>query len=88
MIIAIIFFGLILAGHIIFHAIKNESPLCIGTALTGVALGILIAIEIDTSNKENIPSALDVYQGKTTLRITYQDSIAVDSIVVFKEKEK
>lgn len=31
------------------------------------------------------PSALDVYQGKTTLEITYRDSVAVDSTVVFKK---
>ena len=30
------------------------------------------------------PSAMDVYQGKTTLQITYQDSVAIDSVVVFK----
>jgi len=34
---------------------------------------------------ENKPQALDVYQGKTTLQITYQDSIPVDSVVVFKK---
>lgn len=34
------------------------------------------------------PSALDVYQGKTTLEITYRDSIAVDSVVVFKPEFK
>ena len=32
------------------------------------------------------PTALDVYQNKTTLEITYRDSIPVDSIVVFKYK--
>ena len=30
------------------------------------------------------PSAIDVYRGKTTLEITYRDSIPVDSTVVFK----
>lgn len=30
------------------------------------------------------PQAIDVYQGKTTLEITYRDNIPVDSIVVFK----
>ena len=30
------------------------------------------------------PSALDVYRNKTTLEITYKDSIPIDSIVVFK----
>ena len=32
------------------------------------------------------PSALDVYRGKTTLEITYRDSVAVDSVVVYKMK--
>jgi hypothetical protein len=31
------------------------------------------------------PKAIDVYRGRTTLEITYKDSIPVDSIVVFKE---
>lgn len=30
------------------------------------------------------PSAIDVYQGKTTLQITYEDSIPIDTVVVFK----
>lgn len=34
----------------------------------------------------NKPTALDVYRGKTTLEITYRDSVAVDSIVVYKMK--
>ena len=33
---------------------------------------------------DNTPTALDVYRGKTTLEITYRDSVAVDSIVVYK----
>lgn len=33
------------------------------------------------------PTALDVYQGKTTLRITYKNEVAIDSIVVFKDKK-
>ena len=32
------------------------------------------------------PTALDVYRGKTTLMITYRDSVAVDSVVVYKMK--
>lgn len=30
------------------------------------------------------PSAIDVYRGKTTLEITYKNSIPVDTVVVFK----
>lgn len=30
------------------------------------------------------PTAMDVYQGKTTVEITYKDGVPVDSVVVFK----
>ena len=42
---------------------------------------------IDYISKDN-PTAFDVYEGKTTLEITYRDSIPVDSIVVFKDEFK
>ena len=32
----------------------------------------------------NKPQAIDVYRNKTTLEITYKDSIPLDSVVVFK----
>ena len=32
------------------------------------------------------PTALDVYRGKTTLEITYRNSVAIDSTVVYKVK--
>ena len=34
--------------------------------------------------KISSPQAIDVYRNRTTLEITYRDSIPVDSIVVFK----
>ena len=30
------------------------------------------------------PSAIDVYNNKTTLEITYRDSVAIDTVVVYK----
>lgn len=39
----------------------------------------------DESHK---PTAMDVYRGKTTLEITYKDGVPIDSLVVFKNKEK
>ena len=45
------------------------------------ALGSLFSIR-----EYNIPTALDVYRGKTTLEITYRDSVAVDSVVVYTMK--
>ena len=35
--------------------------------------------------KISTPQAIDVYRGRTTLEITYKDSIPIDSTVVFKE---
>ena len=32
------------------------------------------------------PTAMDVYNGKTTLEITYKDGVPVDSTVVWKSK--
>lgn len=50
-----------------------------GAILTAIVSGIMYSI--------NSPvEPLDVYQGKTTLEITYKDSIPVDSVVVFKEE--
>lgn len=46
-------------------------------------LKYLLVPHIDVT--ESIPTAMDVYQGKTTLEITYKDGIPVDSVVVFKD---
>lgn len=32
------------------------------------------------------PSAIDVYRGKTVLKITYKDKVPIDSTVVWKNK--
>lgn len=50
--------------------------------IIGGILGVFI-YNLLTSDE---PEAIDVYQGETTLEITYRDSIPVDSVVVFKIK--
>ena len=40
--------------------------------------------ETNKSILNNKPSAIDVYKGKTTLEITYKDSVAIDNVVVYK----
>lgn len=49
-----------------------------------IIISMLFAVTLTIDNSEIKPTALDVYQGKTTLEITYRDSIPVDSVVVFK----
>jgi len=59
----------------------------IDSFIVGMLSGVLIStilLLIFSDNK--YPTAIDVYRGKTTLEITYKDSIAIDSVVVFKNK--
>lgn len=35
----------------------------------------------------HVPQAIHVYEGKTTLEITYRNGIAVDTVVVFKDND-
>lgn len=57
-----------------------------GTMIVAFAISFIgwCGYNIGTTGK---PTAMDVYQGKTTLEITYKDGIPVDSIVVFKNKK-
>lgn len=54
--------------------------LCILTGLVCFFFGVIYTCN-DFSKR---PTALDVYRGKTTLEITYRDSVAIDSTVVYK----
>lgn len=54
----------------------------IGSLSLTVAVLMLISI-LETKNP--YPTALDVYRGKTTLEITYRDSVAIDSVVIYKK---
>ena len=49
-------------------------------------LMVILIVGVNTS--EPSPTALDVYQGKTTLEYTIRDGEIIDSVVVFKEYEK
>ena len=74
---------LIVVGTILLHT-EHE-----GVAfLLGCLGGYLISGAVLMIHDREIPTAMDVYQGKTTLEITYRDGVAVDSTVVFKDKGK
>lgn len=59
-----------------------------GTRLFSALILTILAISFVTLfiiyNDRNTPTAKSVYEGKTTLEITYRDSIPVDTIVVLK----
>lgn len=54
--------------------------------VTFAVFGTLLFVAAMEAFKQDEPTAIDVYRGKTTLKITYVDSVAVDSVVVFKEQ--
>jgi membrane-bound ClpP family serine protease len=58
-----------------------------GTAfMFGVIGAYIISGAVLMLSEDSKPTAMDVYQGKTTLEITYKDGVPVDSVVVFKNK--
>lgn len=74
---------------------SGEGQMAIAISLVfgfGLVFGFLIAVIIYTfiGREPNTPNAIDVYRGKTELKITgtYKDStfISEDSIVIFKDK--
>ena len=53
----------------------------LGVFFGGVCVSIIVGLCM-----RDTPEAIDVYRGNTTLEITYRDSVAVDSVVVYKMK--
>jgi hypothetical protein len=54
----------------------------IGLFVSSVFIIVLVICFTPLIKEE--PRSIDVYRGKTTLQITYQDSIPIDTVVVFK----
>jgi hypothetical protein len=63
--------------------IKEEGNIVLSKVLLIIVIiGLLFII---VSYISNAPTALDVYKGKTELRITYEDKTPVDSVVIYKK---
>ena len=74
-------FIIITVAFIVLYAINEDNY---GTTfLCTLAIGVG-ALCINEGLRITTPQAIDVYRGKTTLEITYKDSIPVDTVVVFK----
>ena len=87
MIIGAIIVGVLILASIILGSYISDR--CDGGFDAGVFIIMLMIIEIclvEIITEKPTPSAIDVYQGKTTLEYTIRDGVKVDSIVVFKEK--
>ena len=89
MIVLAILVGLLIIGLIILADFINTCDR--GDMSCGLFFGVLISflfvIEVGIVSDiigEPKPTAMDVYQGKTTIEYTIRDGIKVDSVVVWK----
>lgn len=73
-----------ITGWICFYHDKDTIATICFVIVAGLSVGTCTC-EYDCNTKDT-PTALDVYRGKTTLEITYRDSVAIDSVVVYKMK--
>jgi uncharacterized membrane protein YadS len=57
-----------------------------GASLFGMVFTMILAVLCGINSVK--PTAIDVYQGKTRIKVTSVDGIPVDSVVVFKKENK
>lgn len=69
-------------GFFITGLVEKDRDACVTSVPVSIILFLVIIIIACSESEE--PKAIDVYQDKTTLEITYKDSVPVDSVVVFK----
>lgn len=79
--------AILTATSCILHEGDNNLKWFIVLSFLLPMLGMLLISEYRLDELyRNKPQAIEVYQGKTTLEITYRDSIPIDSTVVYKKK--
>ena len=84
--ILLILLGVLIFLTLVWNSCDRDDAILIGLLL--FILSFLFTICLDSYFNRDTPHAIDVYQGKTTLEITYRDSIAIDTVVVYKEEFK
>ncbi len=60
-----------------------------GGVFFGIVFSVMFVIEVSllsTYLKKPTPTAMDVYQGKTTLEYKMVDDVKIDSMVIFKDE--
>lgn len=81
MILGMIFLIAAIVSFIAIFCTDKKTVMATFSAFTCLLffIGLLLILKAETR-----PTPLDVYRGRTTLQITYQDSVAIDSVVVYK----
>ena len=84
----IIVFILLTAIFYIWNILTNDKDYRFISALLSIISTIILTSLISSYGNRNTPTAMDVYQNKTTLEYKVVDDVKVDSIVIFKEEFK
>jgi hypothetical protein len=85
---AIIVFILLTSICYIWNIFTNDKDYRFISALLLVISTVILIGLISSYESRNIPTAMDVYQGKTTIEYKVVDDVKVDSVVIFKEEFK
>ena len=78
----LVYFGFIILAIIIVILIEEDHS-TISIVLLIIAVMCLSSMFVDI---KDTPTALDVYQGNTELKITYEGKVPVDTVVSYKKK--
>lgn len=71
---------IILKDSISYKATYDNTPIFFITMILNIIIAFCLIINLRK------PRAIDVYQGNTTLEITYKDNVPIDSVVVWKNR--
>lgn len=81
---AILVFILLTSICYIWNIFTNDKDYRFISALLLVISTVILIGLISSYGSRNIPTAMDVYQGKTTLEYKVVDGVKADSVVIFK----
>lgn len=68
----------------VYLFIKCDNPPLTFLSIIGIIIATCLFLEASKSYR---PEAIDVYRGKTTLKITYEGNVPIDTVVVFKNSK-
>ena len=71
---------IVLKDSISGKATYDDTPIFFITMILNIIIAFCLIINLRK------PKAIDVYQGNTTLEVTYKESTPIDSVVVWKNR--
>lgn len=73
---------------LIYSMVNDKMDVFLYGVIFNVCVIFAVILGVTMWGKKQSPHAIDVYKNKTKLQIIYQDSVAIDSVVVWKENTK